>query len=66
MNSSKEILRSSALLVAGLVAMLIAIVVLGLYVQRSIGSEPNISPVSIPRHEKPLHSALPLACRGGS
>lgn len=66
MNSSREILRSVAVVVAGLVAMLIAIVVLGLYVERSIGKEPSVFPVSIPWKEKPLRSALPWARRLGS
>ena len=66
MHSSREILRSIAPLVAGLLAMLIAVVVLGLYVQRSIGREPSLFPVSIPEQEKPLRTALPLACRVGS
>lgn len=66
MNSSREILRSVAVVVAGLVAMLIAIVVLGLYVERSIAKEPSVFPVTIPWKEKPLRSVLPLACRVGS
>jgi hypothetical protein len=56
MNSSKEILRSVALLVAGLVAMLAASVVLGLHVERSIGREPGVF----------LHATLPCAHRAGS
>jgi len=47
--------------VAGLVAMLIAVLVLGLYVQRSIGREPSMFPVSIPEQEKPLRAVLPVA-----
>ena len=66
MNPSREILRSVAVVVAGLVAMLIAIVVLGLYVERSIAREPSVLPVSIPSKDSPLRSALPLACRVGS
>ena len=65
MNPSREILRSVAVVVAGLVAMLIAIVVLGLYVERSIAKEPSVFPVSIPWKES-LGSPLPLACRVGS
>lgn len=66
MNPSREILRSVAVVVAGLIAMLIVIVVLGLYVERSIVKEPSVFPVSIPWKEKPLHSDLPLGCRVGS
>ena len=66
MNSSREILRSVAVIVAGLVAMLIAIVALGLYVERSIDKEPSVFPVAIPWKDKPLRSVLPLACRVGS
>jgi hypothetical protein len=66
MHPSGEILRSTALFVAGLVAMLIVIAVLGLYVQRSIGREPNLFPVSILEQEKSLRTALPVACRVGS
>jgi hypothetical protein len=66
MHSSREILRSTALLVAGFVATLIVIVVLGLYVQRSIGREPSMFPVSIPEQEVALRAALPVACRVGS
>ena len=66
MHSSREILRSTAQLVAGLVAMLILIAVLGLYVQRSIGREPSLFAVSIPEPEKPPRAAPPVACRVGS
>lgn len=66
MHSSREILRSTALLVAGFVAMLIAVILLGLYVQRSIGREPSLFPVSIPEQEEPLRAARPVACRVGS
>ncbi len=66
MNSSREILRSVAVVVAGLVAMLIAMVVPGLYVERSIAKEPSVFPVTILRKGKPLSSVLPLACRVGS
>jgi hypothetical protein len=66
MSSSREILRSVAVIVAGLVAMLIAIVVLGLCVGRSISKEPSVFPVAIPWKDKPLRSVLPLACRVGS
>lgn len=66
MHSSSEILRSTALLVVGLFAMLIAIVVLGLYVQRAIGREPSLFPVSSPEQEEPLRAAMPVACRVGS
>lgn len=66
MNSLREILRSVAVVVAGLVAMLIAIVVLGLYVERSIGKEPGVFPVAIRWKEAPLPSAMPLDCRPGS
>jgi hypothetical protein len=66
MNPSREILRSVAVVLAGLVAMLIAIVVLGLYVERSIVKEPSVFPVAIPWKEKPLCSPLQLACRVGS
>ena len=66
MNTSREILRTVAIVVAGLVAMLIAIVVLGLYVERSIAKEPSVFPVAIPWRDKPLRSTLPLACRVGS
>jgi len=66
MNPSREILRSVAVVVAGLVAMLIAIVVLGLYVERSIAMEPSVFPVAIPWKEEPLRSAVPLAYRAGS
>ena len=66
MNSSREILRSVAVIVAGLVAMLIAIVVLGLYVERSIAKEPSVFPGAIPWKDKSLRSVLPLACRVGS
>jgi len=66
MHSSREILRSTALLVAGFVAMLIVIVVLGLYVQRSIGKEPSLFSVSIPERAEALRAALPAACRVGS
>ncbi len=66
MHSLREILRSIALLVAGSVAMLIAVILLGLYVQRSIGREPSLFPISIPEQEEPLRAALPVACRLGS
>ena len=66
MHPSGEILRSTALFVAGFVAMLIAVILLGLYVQRSIGREPSLFPVSILEQEKPLRTALPVACRVGS
>jgi hypothetical protein len=66
MDSSREILRSVVLFVAGLVAMLAAIVVLGLYVERSIGKEPSVLPVSILQQETPLRAALPCARRVGS
>jgi hypothetical protein len=52
--------------VAGFVAMLIAVILLGLYVQRSIGTEPSLFLVSIPEQEEPLRAALPVACRVGS
>jgi hypothetical protein len=66
MHPSGEILRSTALFVAGLVAMLIVIAVLGLYVQRSIGREPSLFPVSIPEQEEALLAVLPAACGVGS
>ncbi len=66
MHSLSEILRSAAPILASFIAMLIAIVVLGLYVQRSIGREPSLLPVSISEEEKPLRTALPVACRVGS
>ena len=66
MHPSGEILRSTALFVAGLVAMLIVIAVLGLCVQRRIGREPSLFPLSILEQEKPLRTALPVACRVGS
>ena len=65
MNPSREILRSVAVVAAGLVAMLIAIIVLALYVERSIAREPSVFPVSIPSKDSALRSALPLACRVG-
>ena len=61
MHSLCEILRSIAPAVAGLLAMLVAIVVLGLYVQRSIDRGPNIS-----EQEEPLRAVLSVACRVGS
>jgi len=61
MHSLCEILRSIAPAVAGLLAMLVAIVVLGLYVQRSIDRGPNIS-----EQEEPLRAVLSAACRVGS
>lgn len=61
MHSFCEILRSIAPAVAGLLAMLVAIVVLGLYVQRSIDRGPNIS-----EQEEPLRAVLSVACRVGS
>ena len=61
MHSLWEILRSIAPAVAGLLAMLVAIVVLGLYVQRSIDRGPNIS-----EQEEPLRAVLSVACRVGS
>jgi hypothetical protein len=61
MNSSREILRSINVFVAGLVALLIAIVVLGIYVQRFTGSESSGSPVSTPWQIRPLRSGLRLA-----
>jgi len=66
MHSLWEILRSIAPAVAGLLAMLVAIVVLGLYVQRSIGRGLNMFPVSILEQEEPLRAALSVACRVGS
>jgi len=56
MNSSREILRSVAVLVAVLVVMLAASVALGLYVERSSGIEPGVF----------LRTALPCAHRAGS
>ena len=66
MRSLWEILRSVAPAVVGLVAMLVAIVVIGLYVQRSIGRVPSVFPVSTPEKEEPVRAALPVACRVGS
>ncbi len=66
MNSPREILRSINVFVAGLLAMLIAIVVLGFYVQRSIGKESSVFPVSTPWQVRPIRSGLPLARGGGS
>ena len=66
MHSLCEILRSIAPAVAGLLAMLVAIVVLGLYVQRSIGRRPNMFPVSISAQEESLRAVLSVACRVGS
>jgi hypothetical protein len=66
MNSSREILRSVALLVTSLVAMLTAIVLLGLHGERSIGEEPGRFPASTPWNERPLRSVLLLTCRVGS
>lgn len=63
MNSLREILRSVALLVAGFIAMLATIVVLGLYVEPSTGNEPSVFPVSILRKETPPRAALPCARR---
>ena len=66
MNSSREILRSVSGVITALIVMLIAIVMLGLHVERSIGNEPRIFPVSIPWNETPDRSALPVACGVGS
>ena len=66
MHSSWEILRSMVPALAGLVAMLVAIVLLGLYVQSSIGRGQSMFPVSIPKQEEPLRAALAVACRVGS
>lgn len=66
MDSSREFLRSVAVVVAGRVAMPIAIVALGLYVERSIAKGPSVFPATIPWKEKHLRSVLPLACRVGS
>jgi len=65
MHSLWEILRSIAPAVAGLVVMLVGIVVIGLYVQRSIGRGPSMFRVSIPEQEEPVRAALPVACRVG-
>jgi len=53
MRSLWEILRSVAPAVVGLVAMLVAIVVIGLSMQRSIGRVPSVFPVSTPEQEEP-------------
>ena len=66
MNSSREIFRSVAVLVASFAAMLIAIVVLGLHVERSVGKAPSVFPVSISWKEKSPRSALSWAYRVGS
>jgi hypothetical protein len=66
MNSSREILRSVSVFVVSLVAMLIAIVVLGLYVERSTGKEPSVFPVAIPWKEEPLRPVLSPDCGVGS
>lgn len=67
MSSSREIFRSVAIIVlAGLAAMLIAIVVLGLYVERSIAKEPSVLPITSPWNERPLRSVLPMPRRARS
>jgi len=66
MNPSREIVRSVAGLLAALVAMMIAIVVLGMYVERSIPTESNVFPVAIPWEAMSLRWALPFACGVGT
>jgi hypothetical protein len=66
MNASREILRSINVFVAGLVAILLAAVVLGFYVQRFIGKESSSAPMSTPWQVRPLRSGLPSARGGGS
>jgi len=57
MSSTREILRSIALLLVGLVATLIAIVALGLYVQSSLGRDARLLPGA-------TRSILPLVGQG--
>jgi hypothetical protein len=66
MNSSREILRSASGIVATLLAILIAIVVLGLHVERSIQKDPSAYSVSVPWKGAPPRSARPAGYRAGS
>jgi hypothetical protein len=66
MNSAGEIFRSASGVVAALIAILIAIVVLGLHVERSIQKEPSAFPVSGPWRDAPPCCARPAGRRAGS